>query len=106
MKGAVTPKAPPHVTNLAPSNKATQQPAAGGLSFHLTSAQPVADSGVIVLLNGVNVTSNLSFSGPVTYRTVAYNGLLANLLYNVEIRVEFLSRLLYDFGLARYFQCS
>ena len=29
MKGTVTPKAPPHVTNLAPANKTTQQPTAG-----------------------------------------------------------------------------
>src|SRR5207249_927057 len=87
MNGTVTPKVPPRVQNLAPANKATQQSAASGFSFHLISAQPISDSGVTVLLNGVNVTSSLLFSGPVTDRTVTYNGLTGNLLYNVEIRV-------------------
>ena len=87
MTGAVTPKAPPHVQNLTPANKATQQPSANGLSFQLVSAQPISNSSVTLLLNGVNATSGLVFSGPSTNRTVTYNALTSNLLYNVEIRV-------------------
>lgn len=84
---------PPVISNLNPQNEIFVPPSTG-LSFTVTSPSGhfISTNGVHVLLNGVNVSSNLTITGNTTNNTstnlnVSYSGLQSNLAYNVSVTV-------------------
>jgi len=76
----------PKVKNLSPANGAVFVSPSSGISFNVTSTQAV--TGIRMVLNGFDETSNLSISGDPTNRSVTFSGLLSNRFYNAEITVS------------------
>ena len=87
---SVNTNSPPRVTNLTPPNNSIFQPAANGLSFHVTTLDPntIPPGNIQLILNGSNVSAGLNISGTATDRAVSYNGLVANVIYNGTIIVS------------------
>ena len=94
--GAVFPAGsgglPPQISNVSPV-PATQgnlfYPATNGISFAASSSGSniIPPSGVVLILNGINVSSDLKITGPNTNLTVTYGGLVDNRIYNGQITV-------------------
>jgi hypothetical protein len=76
-------QAPPSIVGLSPDSTTPFNPPADGLQFNATTVAPnsIAPSAIGLTLNGVDVTSGLIITGEATNRSVAYNGLVANMLY-------------------------
>ena len=95
---SVSPPATPHgltgapqVVNRLPRSYANFYPAASGLSFNattLTTTNPVNTNAIRLYLNGVNVSSGLSISGPTTNALVSYAGLASNAVYDARIELQ------------------
>jgi len=79
-----SPLVPPVIANIYPNGAVLQQ-ATNTLTFSATSAMDITN--VVVILNGVNVSSNLVITGPTTSRTVSYANLLPNKVYTAAITV-------------------
>lgn len=81
---------PPVIANLNPQNEIFAPPSAG-LSFNVTSpsGHVIATNGIHVVLNGVNVSTNLTITGNSgnTNLNVLYSGLQSNAAYNASITV-------------------
>jgi hypothetical protein len=79
-----SPLVPPVIGNIYPNGAVLQQ-ATNKLSFSATSA--LAITNIVVILNGVDVSSNLVITGPLTSRTVLYTNLQPNTVYTAAITV-------------------
>lgn len=81
---------PPVIANLYPQQMIFVPPSAG-ITFDVSSpsGHVIGTNGIHVVLNGVNVSSNLTITGNIgnTNLSVFYNGLQSNLAYNVSITV-------------------
>jgi hypothetical protein len=78
----------PTVTFINPTNGATFVAATNVLSFQATSTVAIATSGIKLVLNGFDETSNLAVSGSPTVRQVSFSGLLSNHFYTAEVTVS------------------
>jgi hypothetical protein len=78
----------PIVSNVFPQNMIFVPPS-NGLTFNAvsTSGATINASGVKVVLNGLDVSSNLTVTGPVSNRLVSYSGLQSNMTYSATISV-------------------
>jgi hypothetical protein len=78
---------PPVIANLYPDGTVLQQNT-NKLSFNATSAAPINSSGISLVLNGVDVSGSLVFTGSGTTNVnVSYTGLQANMIYTAAITV-------------------
>jgi len=80
--------APPVISNLFPLNMIFVNPS-DGVTFNVSAAPGVSinNSGIDLVVNGVNVSTNLQISGSSSNKTVAYHGLLSNMTYTASITV-------------------
>jgi hypothetical protein len=78
---------PPVIYGLSPANGAVHW-ASNGIHFEASSKTDIPTSGVTVLLNSNNVSSQLVISGDPTNRSVSFGGLTANLKYRMDITVS------------------
>ncbi len=78
---------PPKVSNLSPADGTIFANASDGFSFRASSAEDIPEDGVIVWINGVDLSGSLSISGIPKAREVTYDGLEDNMGYSVEITV-------------------
>jgi hypothetical protein len=81
----------PQVINRSPSSYSNFYPAALGISFKattLTTTNPVNTNAIKLFLNGLDVSSGLSITGPTTNATVSYSGLTSNAVYNARIELQ------------------
>jgi len=82
---------PPALTQVNPHLNHTFYPASSNFIFsaYTYSGNTLPASGVILTLNGVNVSAGLSLTGSDsdTNRTMTYSGLLDNTIYNVGVSV-------------------
>ena len=76
---------PPKVQNLNPADATMYYAAGGGLSFNVTSTQPIANGSVKMTLNGVDVP--LQISGDPQNLTATYGNLKPNQFYQGLITV-------------------
>jgi hypothetical protein len=60
-----------------------------GISFNVNSPSgyTISSNNISLILNGVNVSSNLAISGSTSNKNVTYQGLLSNTVYNASITV-------------------
>lgn len=79
---------PPAITQLSPVNMIFFAPS-NGLKFQVSSPSgtTISNSGIQVILNGVNVSSNLVITGSSSNKNVAYFGLQSNTVYNATINL-------------------
>ena len=77
-----------YLANFSPTNDASFLSAATTASFDVKSPTVgVAQSNIVVTVNGVNVTSQLGFTGNNNDRTVTLPSLTANVFYRVNVTV-------------------
>lgn len=77
-----------YVTDFTPTNNASFLPASTVASFAVKSPTIGVDTtNIFVSLNGVDVSSQLTFGGSAADRTVALPALSANRIYDVEILI-------------------
>jgi hypothetical protein len=79
---------PPVIGSLSPLNMIFVNPG-DGLNFNVSSPSgfTINSGNIGVVINGVNVSSNLVITGSSSNKTVAYQGLQSNLIYNASITV-------------------
>src|SRR6266566_968532 len=79
---------PPVINNLSPLNMIFVNPS-DGLTFNASSPSgfTINNSGIHLVLNGVDVSGSLVIGGSTSNKTVAYHGLQSNLTYNASITV-------------------
>jgi hypothetical protein len=78
---------PPVISNLYPDGSVLLQ-GTNTLSFKVTSAAPINGSGIVVTVNGTNVSSSLIIIGSGTTNvSVSYTGLKTNQTYTAAISV-------------------
>jgi hypothetical protein len=80
------PVDPPVITGLYPDGTRLLQ-ATNKLSFTASSLVPITNSGISVVLNGVDVSGSLVITGPATNRSVSYTGLQSNKVYTAALTV-------------------
>jgi hypothetical protein len=81
----------PQVVNRQPISWTNFYPAAGGISFHATTlctTNTVNTNAIKLFLNGVDVSSGLSITGPTTNASVSYSGLASNTVYDARIELQ------------------
>ena len=81
----------PQVVNRSPASFSNFYPAPNGISFRattLTTTNAVITNAIKLYLNGLDVSSSLSITGPPTNASVAYNGLTSNAVYNCRIELQ------------------
>ncbi|HOY60235.1 MAG TPA: Ig-like domain-containing protein [Verrucomicrobiota bacterium] len=81
---------PPVITDLKPTNQTLFYGALGGLSFKASTVAPnrLDRENLRLILNGADVSAQLSVSGSSTDRTVEFKGLAANTVYVAHITVS------------------
>lgn len=79
---------PPVITDVSPLNMIFVNPN-DGLTFNVSSPAglTISNSGIGLVLNGVDVSTNLDISGSSSNKTVAYHGLLSNMTYTASLTV-------------------
>jgi len=79
---------PPVISNLLPLNMIFVNPG-DGITFNASSPSgyTIPESGIGLVLNGVDVSSNLVISGSVSNKNVSYSELESNTVYNASITV-------------------
>lgn len=79
---------PPVISNVFPLNMIFVNPA-DGISFNVSSPSgfTINNSGIHLVVNGVDVSGSLGISGSSSNKTVTYSGLLSNTIYNASITV-------------------
>ncbi|HEY4414413.1 MAG TPA: LamG domain-containing protein [Verrucomicrobiae bacterium] len=89
--GALSPtnfiQAGTSIANLSPTNNAGYVSSTSAASFTVGSQVGVATSNIVVMVNGVDVSSQLAFNGDNFNRTVTLPPLVANIIYNVTVSV-------------------
>ena len=85
---------PPVISNLFPANMIFVNPG-DGVNFNVSSPSglTINNSGIHLVLNGVDVSGSLAISGSTSNNNVAYFGLQSNLTYNASISVTDASNL-------------
>ena len=83
--GATDPQ-PPSILDTVPASGVSFYAADDGLSFRLTSSGAIATERVKLLLNGIDVSGDLAFSGDPTDLEATFSGLQPNQIYRTEIR--------------------
>lgn len=81
----------PQVVNRSPASFANFYPAASGITFNattLTSTNTINTNALKLFLNGLDVSSALSISGPATNLSVSYSGLASNAVYDARIELQ------------------
>ena len=100
----VSPPATPHglagapqVVNRVPASWANFHPAASGITFNattLTTTNAINTSAIGLILNGIDVSSSLTITGPATNATVSFGGLgstwglASNCVYDASIILQ------------------
>jgi len=79
---------PPVISNVNPLNMIFVNPN-DGMSFNVSSPAglTIPNTGIGLVLNGVDVSASLAISGLSSNKTVAYHGLQSNLTYTASITV-------------------
>jgi hypothetical protein len=79
---------PPAISAVFPLNMIFVNPS-DGVTFKVSSPAgfTISNSGIGLVLNGVDVSTNLAISGSASNKTVAYHGLQSNVTYNASITV-------------------
>ncbi len=79
---------PPVISSLFPLNLIFVNPS-DGITFNASSPSgfTINNSGIQLVVNGVNVSSSLVISGSTSNKNVAYSGLQSNLTYTASITV-------------------
>jgi hypothetical protein len=77
----------PFITDVSPANGSVFNDPTAGLNFTISSPADIPVEGIVVTVNGVDVSGDLQIAGSTTERQVAYDGLEANTIYEVEISV-------------------
>lgn len=80
----ITPAGIPTIENVIPAAYAIHN-ATNGIQFSVVAMTPVAPADIGLLLNGADVSAQLTIAGPDTNRTVTYTGLLPNALYEMTL---------------------
>jgi hypothetical protein len=77
---------PPVIGNISPLNMIFVPPS-NGVTFTVSSpsGSTINSNAIHLILNGVDVSSNLAISGSSSNRTVAYHGLQSNMTYRASI---------------------
>ncbi len=90
----VTGSVPPVISNLFPLNMIFVPPA-DGISFNVSSPSgyTINNSGIGLVVNGVNVSGSLAISGSASNKNVSYHGLQSNTVYTASISVTDVSNL-------------
>jgi len=81
----------PQVVNRSPASFSNFCLAPNGISFHattLTTTNAINTNAIKLFLNGLDVSSGLSITGPTTNAAVSYNGLTSNAVYNARIELQ------------------
>lgn len=81
----------PQILNRVPASYANFYPAANGLSFTastMTATDTFIPSSARLFLNGVNVSSQLAFSGTSSNGTYTFTGLASNIMYEARIELQ------------------
>ncbi len=78
----------PVISSLFPQNMIFVNPS-DGISFNVSSPNGFTanNSGIHLVVNGVDVSASLSISGSISTKSVSYNGLQSNLTYTASITV-------------------
>jgi beta-glucanase (GH16 family) len=76
---------PPNLTAISPNGSMPFLSAAEALTFTVSSTTPLTSNAVQVLLNGLDVSSQLSFAGPSNNLNTALSGLAPNAIYTAVI---------------------
>lgn len=78
----------PVINNLFPQNMILVNPT-NGITFNVSSPSGfiINNSGIHVVLNGIDVSGSLAISGTASSKNVVYSGLQSNSIYNVSISV-------------------
>jgi hypothetical protein len=72
------------ISNVSPLNLIFADPNEG-ITFNATSPAGIDDSGIGLVVNGVNVSQNLLISGSSSNKIVAYHGLQSNLITTLRL---------------------
>ena len=83
--GATDPQ-PPSILDTIPASGVSFYAADDGLSFRLTSSEAIATERVKLLLNGIDASGDLAFSGDPTDLEATFSRLQPNQIYRTEIR--------------------
>jgi beta-glucanase (GH16 family) len=75
----------PSLTTVSPDGSMPFLSAAGALTFTVSSTTPLASNAVRVLLNSLNISSQLSFAGSPTNLNVSFSGIAPNTIYTAVI---------------------
>jgi hypothetical protein len=96
---------PPVISNIFPQNMIFVAPS-NGFSFDASSPSglTIDNDAIHLVLNGVDVSSNLAISGSSSNKTVSYQGLQSNMNYNASISVMDVSNL--SASASTYFQTT
>jgi hypothetical protein len=81
----------PQVVNRTPASWANFYPAASGITFNattLTTTNSINTNAIGLILNGVDVSSSLTITGPATNATVSFHGLASNCVYDASIQLQ------------------
>lgn len=79
----------PQVVSRSPASWTNFYPASAGINFNAATfnANTISTSDIRLYLNGVNVTSGLTFGSNPTNRTVSFSGLRSNIMYDARIEL-------------------
>lgn len=81
----------PQVVNRSPASYANFYAPAGGISFNattFTTTNAVDTNAIRLVLNGVNVSADLTITGWPTNAAVSYSGLASNVVYDARIELS------------------
>lgn len=80
---------PPVINNFFPLNMIFVNPS-DGITFNVSSPSgfTINNTGIQLVVNGVDVSANLAISGSASSKTVAYYGLQSNLVYTASVAVR------------------
>src|SRR6185369_13244514 len=81
----------PQVVNRSPASYSNFYPAALGIGFNaktFTTTNSVNTNAIRLYLNGLDVSSSLTITGPTTNASVSFNGLTSNAVYNARIELQ------------------
>ncbi|MSU58910.1 MAG: hypothetical protein EXS35_12215 [Pedosphaera sp.] len=80
----------PQVVNRSPASYANFYVSSGGITFNattLSTTNTISPSDIRLFINGLDVTSSLTVMGQATNRSVSFNGLASNAVYDARIEL-------------------
>ena len=78
---------PPRINDILPASGSLFVDASSSLTFNATSTADIPIEGIVVTVNGTDVSSSLTLGGTPTARTVSYTGFEENQAYLITIQV-------------------